>query len=199
MKNATQSKSTRDAILDATDILLAKFGYKKMSIQDLADEVGIGKGSIYLHFSSKEEIALSQIDRMIGRLKDELEVIAAGKSLPGDRLAKMLRLRVIYRCESVHHYSQGINDLLAQLRPKLLERRKKHFNEEAVLLSRVITEGQSAGEFAAGDPLVLARTLVTATNSLLPYSLSAYELGDLKTIESEIKTVAKLLIRGLRK
>lgn len=199
MKNATQSKSTRDAILDATDLLLARYGYKKMSIQDLADEVGIGKGSIYLHFSSKEEIALSQIDRMIGRLKDKLEVIADSKGSPGDRLAKMLRLRVIYRCESVHHYSQGINDLLAQLRPKLLERRKRHFHEEAVLLSRVIAEGQSAGEFVAGDPLVLARTLVTATNSLLPYSLSAYELGDLKTIESEIKTVAKLLIRGLRK
>jgi len=199
MKNATQSKSNRDAILDATDILLAKFGYKKMSIQDLADEVGIGKGSIYLHFSSKEEIALSQIDRMIGRLKDKLEVVADSKGSPGDRLAKMLRLRVIYRCESVHHYSQGINDLLAQLRPQLLERRKKHFHEEAVLLSRVIAEGQSAGEFAEGDSLELARTLVTATNSLLPYSLSAYELGDLKTIESEIKTVAKLLIRGLRK
>ncbi len=199
MENATKSKSTRDAILDATDILLAKFGYKKMSIQDLADEVGIGKGSIYLHFSSKEEIALSQIDRMIGRLKDELEVIAASKGSPDDRLAKMLRLRVIYRCESVRHYSQGINDLLAQLRPKLLERRKKYFHEEAVLLSRVIAEGQSVGEFAAGDHLVLARTLVTATNSLLPYSLSAYELGDLKAIESETKTVAKLLIRGLRK
>lgn len=199
MENATQSKSTRDAILDATDILLAKFGYKKMSIQDLADEVGIGKGSIYLHFSSKEEIALSQIDRMIGRLKDELQVIATRKGSPDDRLAKMLRLRVIYRCESVRHYSQGISDLLTQLRPKLLERRKKHFNEEAVLLSRVIAEGQSAGEFTAGDPLLLARTLVTATNSLLPYSLSAYELGDLKAIESETKTVAKLLIRGLRK
>ncbi len=166
MKNATQTKSTRDAILDATDLLLAKHGYKKMSIQDLADEVGIGKGSIYLHFSSKEDIALSQIDRMIDRLKMMLAAIADGKGSPGDKLAKMLRLRVIYRCESVHHYSKGINDLLAQLRPQLLERRKKYFHDEAVLLSRVIAEGQSAAEFADGDALVLARTLVTATNSL---------------------------------
>lgn len=199
MKNATQSKSTRDAILDATDVLLARYGYKKMSIQDLADEVGIGKGSIYLHFSSKEEIALSQIDRIIERLKKKLIDVAERRSSAADRLAKMLITRVIFRCESVHHYSQGINDLLAQLRPQLLERRKKYFEEEAALLSHVIAEGQAGGEFIDGNALEFARTLVTATNSLLPYSLSAYELGDLKAVEGETKTVADLLIRGLRK
>ena len=52
------SPSTREAILDATDRLLARYGYKKMTIEDLAREVGIGKGSVYLHFPSKEEIAL---------------------------------------------------------------------------------------------------------------------------------------------
>ena len=53
--------------MDATDRLLARFGYKKMTIDDLAQEVGIGKGTVYLHFSSKEEIALSHIDRIIER------------------------------------------------------------------------------------------------------------------------------------
>ncbi len=53
MKDAVQ-KSTRDAILDATDRLLTRNGYKKMTIDDLAKEVGIGKGSVYLHFKSKE-------------------------------------------------------------------------------------------------------------------------------------------------
>lgn len=199
MKEATQSKTTREAILDATDLLLARYGYKKMSIQDLADEVGIGKGTIYLHFTSKEEIALSQIDRMIERLKQQLSDIASGKGTASAKLTKMLVLRVVYRCQSVHHYSYGINDLLAQLRTQLLERRRRYFEEEAMLLAGVVAEGQSNGEFAAGNELVLARALVTATNSLLPYSLSAYELGDLKTIERETKTVADLLIRGLKK
>ena len=72
MKIATRTKTTRDAILDATDRLLARYGYKKMTIDDLAREVGIGKGSVYLHFSSKEELALSHIDRMIERLKAAL-------------------------------------------------------------------------------------------------------------------------------
>lgn len=198
MKDAAQPKDIREAILDGTDRLLARYGYKKMSIQDLADEVGIGKGSIYLYFSSKEEIALSQIDRIIERLKEKLSAIADTRGKAADKLAEMLVLRVIHRCESVHHYSQGINDLLAQLRPKLLELRQRHFDEEAALLSRVIAEGQSSGEFAAGNSLKIARTLVTATNSLLPYSLSPAELGDLESIKGETEAVVDLLIRGLR-
>ena len=34
-------------------------------MDDLAREVGIGKGTIYLHFRSKEELALSHIDRIV--------------------------------------------------------------------------------------------------------------------------------------
>ena len=63
MFNSVQTKEVREAILDATEQLLAQYGYKKIPIDDLAQEVGIGKGSIYLHFTSKEEIALSHIDR----------------------------------------------------------------------------------------------------------------------------------------
>ena len=57
MRDSVQTRTVRDAILDATDELLIKFGYKKMTIDDLAREVGIGKGTVYLHFPSKEEIA----------------------------------------------------------------------------------------------------------------------------------------------
>src|ERR671912_366646 len=97
MKDATQPKTTRDGILDATDRLLARYGYKKMTIDDLAKEVGIGKGSVYLHFESKEEIVLSNIDRMIERLKASLFAIAQSKAAPETRLRKMLIERVMLR------------------------------------------------------------------------------------------------------
>src|SRR5688500_10803419 len=104
MRDTFQTRTTRDAILDATDRLLARYGYKKMTIDDLAKEVGIGKGSVYLHFSSKEEIALSHIDRIIERLKSNLQAIAK-KSLPVDeRVRKMLFERVLSRFDSVQHY-----------------------------------------------------------------------------------------------
>ena len=173
MKDAVRQKSTRDAILDATDRLLTKYGYKKMTIDDLAQEVGIGKGSVYLHFSSKEEIALTHIDRIIERLKSNLWTIAEKPVSVDLRLHEMLIERVLFRFDSVQHYAQSLNDLLARLRPKLLERRKRYFDEEARIFASVIKEGQEAGAFVSGDALDLAHTLLVATKSLLPYSLSA--------------------------
>ena len=53
-RNGVHSKAVRETILNRTDIFLARYGYKKMTIDGLASEVGIGKGSIYLHFASEE-------------------------------------------------------------------------------------------------------------------------------------------------
>ncbi|CAN5403312.1 hypothetical protein BH10ACI3_BH10ACI3_25540 [soil metagenome] len=198
MKDASQPKTTRDAILDATDRLLARYGYKKMTIDDLAQEVGIGKGSVYLHFESKEEIALSHIDRIIERLKSKLSDISSKPAGPEDRLREMLNARVLIRFDSVQHYSQSLNELLSNVRTKLLERRKRYFDEEARLLATVVAEGQAAKIFAPGDPFDLAQTLVAATNSLLPYSLSAFELGDRNEVAERSAKTADMLIRGLK-
>lgn len=198
MRDAVQTKDTREAILDATDKLMARYGYKKMTIDDLAQEVGIGKGSVYLHFPSKEEIALSQIDRIIERLKSKLLTISNGSSTADKRLREMLIERVMFRFDSVHHYSQSLNEMLAYLRPKLLQRRKRYFDEEARIFAEVIADGQKTKVFGAGDPYDLAQTLVTATNSLLPYSLSAFELGDRKDVADRTKKTADMLIKGLR-
>src|SRR5687767_9218707 len=120
MKDATQIRDVRSAILDATDRLLSKNGYKKMTIDDLAAEVGIGKGSVYLHFSSKEEIALSHIDAIIERLKSRLHEIAGKRASCAKRLKEMLIERVILRFDSVQHYTQSLDDIFAKIRPALL-------------------------------------------------------------------------------
>lgn len=197
MRDSVQQRDTRDAILDATDRLLSRYGYKKMTIDDLAQEVGIGKGSVYLHFSSKEEIALSHIDRIIERLKKNLYEIAAKKIPCERRLKQMLIERVLFRFDSVQHYTQSLNDLLARLRPHLLERRKRYFNEEAKIFAAVLDEGKQSGMFAKGDSLEIAGTLLLATNSLLPYSLSTQELGERKEIEEKASKLADLLLNGL--
>ena len=168
-----------------------------MTIDDLAQEVGIGKGSVYLHFSSKEEIALSHIDRIIERLKKNLHAIAEKPSDVGERLREMLIERVLFRFDSVQHYAQGLNDLLSALRPKLLERRKRYFDEEARIFASVIADGQELGRFASGDAFDIAQTLLSATNSLLPYSLSAVELGERNDLAERTRKTADILIRGL--
>ena len=197
MRDSAQPKTTRDAILDATDRLLARYGYKKMTIDDLAREVGIGKGSVYLHFDSKEEIALSHIDRIIERLKSSLYATANSKVSPEKKLRKMLIDRVMMRFDSVQHYSQSLNELLAQLRPRLLDRRKRYFEEEAQIFAGVLAEGKAAGVFRVKNTVETGRTLLDATNALLPYSLSAYELGERSEIEKKTNNVADLILSGL--
>jgi AcrR family transcriptional regulator len=197
MKDAASPKTTRDAILDATERLLERFGYRKMTIEDLAREVGIGKGSVYLHFTSKEEIALSHIDRIIERLKRRLEIIASKPEPAAARAHEMLIERVLFRFDSVQHYSQNLNDMLSQVRAKLLERRKRYFEEEANLFAKVIEEGSASGEFRGVEPVAAAHALLLATNSLLPYSLSARELGERSEIEQKTRLVADMLLTGL--
>ncbi len=199
MRVSVQQRTTRDAILDATDRLLARYGYKKMTIDDLAKEVGIGKGSIYLHFSSKEEVALSHIDRIIERLKENLRAIAVKETSCKTRLRAMLIERVLYRFDSVQHYSQSLNELLSHLRPRLLDRRKLYFEEEARIFAGILEEGASAGEFAFHNAADTAGSLLDATNALLPYSLSAYELGERADIEGKTNRVADLILNGLIK
>jgi len=197
MKDATQVRDVKSAILDATDRLLARNGYKKMTIDDLAAEVGIGKGSVYLHFSSKEEIALSHIDAIIERLKSRLYEIAAKKIPCERRLREMLIERVIFRFDSVQHYTQSLNDLLSKIRPSLLERRKRYFEEEARIFATLIKEGIAEGSFAKVNIDETARSLLLATNSLLPYSLSTQELGERKEIEKRVAALADLLLKGI--
>ncbi len=197
MKAAVQTVEVREAILDAADDFLARFGYKKMTIDDLAQAVGIGKGSVYLHFSSKEEIALSHIDRVIERLKVELKIIADKKISPKERIRQMLLKRVLHRFDSVQHYTQSLNDILSALRPKLLVRRKTYFEEEAGIFAAVVKEGQKAKIFGGENSLETAAMLLLATNSLLPFSLTTRELGERDEVEEKTRRLAKLLLNGL--
>ena len=190
-------EAVKDAILDATDRLLARFGYRKMTVEDIAVEAGIGKGTIYLHFSSKEEVVLSHIDRIVDRLRERLKEIGDSDAPAAERLRLMLLTRVLFRFDSIQHYTQSLNDLLAALRPGLLRRRAEYFEAEARIFADVLTAGRKSGEFSFDDEHATAHALLQATNGLLPYSLSTTELGERQEVEQRASDVANLMLRGL--
>src|ERR1051325_7045079 len=190
-------EAVKDSILDATDRLLARFGYRKMTVEDIAAEAGIGKGTIYLHFTSKEEVVLSHIDRIVDRLNGQLTEIARSNATTAERLRQMLLTRVLFRFDSIQHYTQSLNDLLAVLRPRLLARRAQYFQSEAQIFVQVLKTGRESGELTFDNEHATAHALLQATNGLLPYSLSTTELGEREEVEQRTADVANLMVRGL--
>jgi AcrR family transcriptional regulator len=197
MRQIARHKDIRDLILDAVDVLLAKFGYKKMTMDDVARQVGIGKGTIYLHFPGKEELILSHIDRIADRIVAKLREIAGSSDSPDRRIRKMLVHRVLFRFDSVAHYSQNLSDLLSSVRTSLLTRREGHFEKEAAMFEDVLREGARLGTLDCPDPRTTSFVLIQSTNSLLPFSLSARELGRREELEDQVGRIADLLIKGL--
>lgn len=197
MRTEVARADVRDAILDSAERLLGLYGYTKTTVDDIAQEAGIGKGTIYLHFRGKEEIAVSWIDRLNQRLRARLEEIAAGDGAPAERLHEMLVARVMFRFDSARNHSKSMDDLLASVRPLLLECRKRWHEAEAEIFAQILREGSGRGAFSACCELTTARTLVSATNSMLPYNLSIEQLGERDEIASSAATMADLLLNGL--
>jgi AcrR family transcriptional regulator len=198
MRHIAQRQDIRDLILDAVDVLLARYGYRKMTMDDVARQVGIGKGTIYLHFPGKEELILSHIDRIAERVAARLRAIAGSSDVPARRLLEMLEARVLIRFDAVLDYSQNLSDLLFSVRTALLSRREGYFELEAKILEEVLREGIRTGAFECDNPRAAARTLVLSTNALLPFSLSARELGRREDVARRIGSIADLLLKGLQ-
>ena len=192
-------REVRENILDAAIRLMQRYGYRKTTMEDLAREAGIGKGTIYLYFPSKEEVALACADRANARVFRQLEEIACSHGSPVERLRAMLIARVLIRFDAVQHVAHMLDELWSELRPAFLERRKRYLEEEGRIFERVLAEGIQSNEFRAECPQPTAQALVTATNSLLPMNLAPAELEDRPDVEQRAHILADLLLHGLVK
>ena len=124
--------------------------------------------------------------------RKDIEVVAINDLGPVETNAHLLRF------DSVHGYHQNLDDMFSVLRPAYLERRDYYFSMEADVFTRVIEEGQKAGLLLPGEPMEVARVVLSATNGLLPYSLSERELNDRNAVEQRIEKLSHVLLRGLR-
>jgi AcrR family transcriptional regulator len=78
-------------ILDAAATLFAEHGYAGADTQVLADTLQVGKGTIYRYFPSKRELFLAVVDRVMRRLREEVDAATAEVSDPLDRVAAAIR------------------------------------------------------------------------------------------------------------
>jgi TetR/AcrR family transcriptional regulator, regulator of autoinduction and epiphytic fitness len=111
----TQFEAREQAILNATNRLLGSRGYEMMSMDDIAGDVGIAKGSLYKHFDSKESLAAAVMVQLLRRTQAALNSQDPGQS-PLKRLEGLLRWILKERLSgSVPHLpstSQTLRDAL---------------------------------------------------------------------------------------
>jgi AcrR family transcriptional regulator len=197
MRHCVLREDMRDTILDAVERLIERYGYRKMTMEDVAREAGIGKGTIYLHFPSKEDVALSAVDRITRRIQERLREIARSHGAPVERLRQMLVMRVMLRFDSVQHFSQSLDEMFLALRSAFLARRERMHRAEAEIFAEALIEGRLLGAFCFEDALQTAHTLLLATNALLPLNLSPRELGAREDVREKAARLADLLLAGV--
>ena len=186
-----------DRILDAADRLLARDGYQKMTMDNLAHEAGIATGAIYLYFLSKADVALAHVDRIAARVLQELQRIAAGSASTADKLRQMILLRVMIRFDSVQHYPETISEVIRDIGPELLQQRESHFAAETRVFAEVLKEAAEAVAVPPSERTAVAAAIIAATNALLPYNLSASELGRRREVADKTERIASMLLLGL--
>lgn len=70
MPKVVDREEMRHGILDAAMQVYSKQGYHAATIADVAEAAGLGKGTLYLYFKSKEAIAISMVDRHFKGMED---------------------------------------------------------------------------------------------------------------------------------
>lgn len=97
-----KSERTRQAVLDAAARLFARRGYAGTNLSDIAAEAGIKTGSLYYHFSSKDELVTEVLQ--FGTAHSHEHARAAVHALgPRSRAIDRLRAAIEAHLDSLHH------------------------------------------------------------------------------------------------
>lgn len=186
------------AVLDAAAVLFDRFGYRKTTIDEIAQEAGIGKGSVYLRFKSKEEIGVAWLRRTLEGLFDDLVSDVEGRP-PLEAVEIFLAQRIMRRFDRFFRHAQTIEEVLDALKSQVEQGKAAFHAREAELLSELLSAAVKQGSARSTDPLDDARTMILATNSLVPSSLRRRPVPDRPTVLLQAQSLAALLTRAVRK
>lgn len=184
----------REQILQAADRLLRHYGPQKTTVADVAREAGVGVGTVYLEFPSKEAIveALSRsryevvLESMQGAAKED------GRSF-GERLVGALdaRLRAYFtQADGGAHAC----DLFHCGSPAVKSASERFYEEERALFADLLRSGTEAGELDVADPVFTARVILKAYKSFAPPWIFMEERDEVGRLHAAMHAV---VLRGV--
>jgi AcrR family transcriptional regulator len=182
MRVAKSAEERKNEILDVAEQLFVEKGFDNISTNDIINEIGIARGTLYYHFKSKEDILDMIVERIRREKIAQAAAIIADRKIPLlERLTESVMALNIEGGVGVEVLEQIHKPQNALLHQKIQER---IVNGVAPVIAKWIEEGNTAGIFDTKYPL-------EAVEMILTYSSTAFdELADLSPAEIEKKSKA---------
>jgi len=173
MEYKASKQNKKSLIIEAAAKVFANRGYNSTLIAEIATEAGIGKGTIYEYFPSKEDLFFAVFEWFVEMTEAEARVsISALGGSASERLKALNDALLKSWLEMLDMYSLVMEFWSASASSRMRPRFKKAFREGykdfRQLVSALISDGIETGEFQPEvDAESVAAALVGAWDALL--------------------------------
>lgn len=145
-QRSINAKETRDEIYNSAILLFSKYGYDRVTIEDITKNAGVSKGSFYNHFISKESVFVELFHRIDEHYNEVFENVD-----PNFTAIEKLRILIATMCDFVYNicgidamrvvYASQISTTKNVL---ILNDKSRPFY---YFIHKIVVEGQGNGEF----------------------------------------------------
>jgi AcrR family transcriptional regulator len=186
----------RDAeVLDAAADIFYERGYASATVQDVANSLGMLKGSLYYYIDSKEDL----LYRLMVEIHDGVDEVLAGvRAAEGlsaiEQLELYIRRTVEYNARNLKKisvYYHDIDQLSGARRKDILARRRAHEDHVTALIRQAQADGEAA-------PDLDAKLLSYCVFATIIWMYRWYRPGRGVSVEELSETCARFARYGVR-
>ena len=182
----------RTLLLEAARDLVIRHGYRKTSLEDVAQAAGMSRATIYNYFANKEEVFRSLIALEIERLTVGMAEAIDPADPPELRLLAAVRARYARFRQIKDLYSVARN-VSRDVLPIATAEFEAFQALELAFIEGLLREGVASGRFVEVDPEVLAPALLSALRGLD----EAFVFDDREALAQGAECLLQTLFSGL--
>ena len=186
----------KEEILTASMEIFAKYGYHETDVEEIARLAGLGKGTVYRYFKSKEKLFLSTLEWGLSTLRDQILEAWSKVDNCVDKVKIALVTYLQFFEKNRDFYRVLVQERIwTEVKSCTHEWKERHLSHIHHLV-KILKEGIEKGNFKKVDPESAAYALLGITNSLLYKWLTAEKRY---SINKEISIIQEIFFYGVLK
>ncbi len=163
--NTNRRDAKVSTLLDAAREVVMRFGYRKTTLEDIADQAGVSRATLYYYFPGKEEVFRALIAREIEAFQRILAEAVDPADPPEERLLALVRIRYTHLRQIKALYSVTHNISREHL-PMAVQALGGFEEAQRLIVAGILREGVDSGRFEAVDVDLLAAAILAALRGL---------------------------------